>query len=80
MNVFELLGIESGDAISVNNPWSDSGYRNMIPLSLSRNGISIRAIDCRYGDFVIYHLIVSYLHQMALKSNLKVFLTLSKNY
>lgn len=50
MNVFELLGIESGDAISVNNPWSDSGYRDMIPLSLSRNGISIRAIDCRYGD------------------------------
>ncbi|HIF9342098.1 TPA: anti-phage protein GapS2 [Photobacterium damselae] len=50
MNVFELLGIESGDAISVNNPWSNSGYRDMIPLSLSRNGISIRAIDCRYGD------------------------------
>lgn len=50
MNVFELLGIEPGDAISVNHPWSNSGFRDMIPLSLSRNGISIRAIDCRYGD------------------------------
>lgn len=50
MTVFELLGIEKGDSITVNNPWSDSGERDVIPLSLSRNGISIRAIDCRYGD------------------------------
>ncbi|EOB2807383.1 BRCT domain-containing protein [Vibrio parahaemolyticus] len=50
MTVFELLGIESGDAITVDNPWSDQGPREVIPLALSRNGISIRAIDCRYGD------------------------------
>lgn len=50
MNVFELLGISQGEAITVNNPWSDSGFRDVIPLALSRNGISIRAIDCRYGD------------------------------
>ncbi|WP_017189349.1 BRCT domain-containing protein [Vibrio harveyi] len=50
VSVFELLGIKSGDAITVDNPWSDSGPREVIPLALSRNGISIRAIDCRYGD------------------------------
>lgn len=50
MTVFELLGIEKGDSITVDNPWSDSGKRKVIPLSLSKNGISIRAIDCRYGD------------------------------
>ncbi|HFG2127838.1 BRCT domain-containing protein [Vibrio cholerae] len=50
MTVFELLGIESGEAITVDNPWSDHGPREVIPLALSRNGISIRAIDCRYGD------------------------------
>jgi hypothetical protein len=50
MTVFELLGINSGDAITVDNPWSDNGSREVIPLALSRNGISIRAIDTRYGD------------------------------
>ncbi|EPR4993572.1 BRCT domain-containing protein [Vibrio navarrensis] len=50
MTVYELLGIDSGDAITVDNPWSDQGPREVIPLALSRNGISIRAIDCRYGD------------------------------
>ncbi|WP_041058859.1 BRCT domain-containing protein [Vibrio owensii] len=50
LTVFELLGIESGDSITVDNPWSDSGEREVIPLALSRNEISIRAIDCRYGD------------------------------
>ncbi|WP_234494611.1 BRCT domain-containing protein [Vibrio maritimus] len=50
MTIFELLGIKPGEAISADNPWSDSGYREVIPLALSRNGISIRAIDCRYGD------------------------------
>lgn len=50
MTVFELLGINSGDAITVDNPWSDNGAREVIPLALSRNGISIRAIDTRYGD------------------------------
>ncbi|GAD81143.1 anti-phage protein GapS2 [Vibrio ezurae] len=50
MTVFELLGVNSGDAITVNNPWSDNGPRKVVPLALSRNGISIRAIDCRYGD------------------------------
>lgn len=50
MTVFELLGINSGDAIVVDNPWSDNGEREVIPLALSRNGISIRAIDTRYGD------------------------------
>ncbi|MBE4306355.1 BRCT domain-containing protein [Vibrio parahaemolyticus] len=50
ISVFELLGINSGDAITVDNPWSGNGPREVIPLSLSRNGISIRSIDCRYGD------------------------------
>lgn len=50
MTVFELLGINPGDAIKVDNPWSDSGSREVVPLALSRNGISIRAIDTRYGD------------------------------
>ncbi|WP_232323289.1 anti-phage protein GapS2 [Photobacterium sp. J15] len=50
MTVFELLGINPGDAITVDNPWSDNGPREVVPLALSRNGISIRAIDCRYGD------------------------------
>jgi len=50
MTVFELLGIKSGDAIKVDNPWSDNGPRDVVPLALSRNGISIRAIDTRYGD------------------------------
>ena len=50
MTVFELLGIKSGDAITVDNPHSDKGPREVIPLALSRNGISIRAIDCRHGD------------------------------
>ncbi len=50
MTVFELLNINPGDAITVDNPFSDSGPREVVPLGLSRNGISIRAIDCRYGD------------------------------
>ncbi|GAB3535118.1 anti-phage protein GapS2 [Photobacterium alginatilyticum] len=50
MTVFDLLGINPGDAIKVDNPWSDSGPRDVVPLALSRNGISIRAIDARYGD------------------------------
>lgn len=50
MTVFELLGISQGDAITVDNPWSDYGERQMIPLSISKNGISIRAIDTRHGD------------------------------
>ncbi|GCF89277.1 BRCT domain-containing protein [Shewanella sp. M-Br] len=50
MTVFELLGIKQGDAILVDNPWSDYGERQVIPIALSKNGISIRAIDCRYGD------------------------------
>ncbi|ARP38917.1 BRCT domain-containing protein [Vibrio sp. 10N.261.46.E11] len=50
MTVFDLLGIKPGDAIKVDNPWSDSGPRDVVPLALSRNGISIRAIDTRYGD------------------------------
>lgn len=50
MTVFELLGIKQGDAILVDNPWSDYGEREVIPIALSKNGISIRAIDCRYGD------------------------------
>ncbi|WPC72954.1 anti-phage protein GapS2 [Vibrio porteresiae] len=50
MTVFELLGISQGDAIIADNPWSDYGEREMIPLALSKNGISIRAIDTRYGD------------------------------
>lgn len=50
MTVFELLGINPGEAITVDNPWSDNGPREVVPLALSRNGISIRAIDCRYGD------------------------------
>jgi len=48
--VFELLNIKPGDAIKVDNPWSDNGPRDVVPLALSRNGISIRAIDTRYGD------------------------------
>lgn len=50
MTIFELLNISPGDAIKVDNPFSDSGPREVVPLGLSRNGISIRAIDCRYGD------------------------------
>lgn len=50
MDVFELLGIKQGDSIIVDNPWTGSGEREVIPLALSRNGISIRSIDCRYGD------------------------------
>lgn len=50
MTVFEVLGIKQGDSIIVDNPWSDYGEREVIPLALSRHGISIRAIDCRYGD------------------------------
>ena len=50
MTVFELLDITPGDSIKVNNPRSNSGSRDVVPLSLSRNGISIRAIDCRHGD------------------------------
>jgi DNA ligase (NAD+) len=50
MTVFDLLGIKPGDAIKVDNPWSDNGPRDVVPLALSRNGISIRAIDTRYGD------------------------------
>ncbi|SGY86603.1 DNA ligase [Moritella viscosa] len=50
MTVFELLGIKSGDAIKVDDPWSDSGPRYVVPLSISKNGISIRTIDTRYGD------------------------------
>jgi len=50
MTIFELLNINPGDAIKVDNPFSDSGPREVVPLGVSRNGISIRAIDCRYGD------------------------------
>lgn len=50
MDVFELLGIKQGDSIIVDNPWAGTGEREVIPLALSRNGISIRSIDCRYGD------------------------------
>lgn len=50
MTIFELLNINPGDAIKVDNPFSGSGPREVVPLALSRNGISIRAIDCRYGD------------------------------
>ena len=50
MTVFELLNIKPGDAIKVDDPWSDSGPRFMVPLSMSKNGISIRAIDTRYGN------------------------------
>lgn len=50
MTVFELLGIKPGDAIKVDDPWSDSGPRFVVPLSISKNGISIRTIDTRYGD------------------------------
>jgi DNA ligase (NAD+) len=50
VTIFELLNISSGDAIKVDNPFSDSGPREVVPLGLSKNGISIRAIDCRYGD------------------------------
>lgn len=50
MTVFKLLNISPGDAIRVDNPFSDSGPREVVPLGLSKNGISIRAIDCRYGD------------------------------
>ncbi|WP_045422422.1 BRCT domain-containing protein [Vibrio jasicida] len=50
MDVFELLGITQGDSIIVDNPWTGTGEREVIPLALSRNGISIRSIDCRYGD------------------------------
>lgn len=50
MTIFELLGIDVGDAIIVDNPWSSNGPRDVIPLSLSRSGISVRAIDTRYGD------------------------------
>lgn len=50
MTVFELLSISQGDAITVDNPRSDFGEREMIPLALSKNEISIRAIDTRYGD------------------------------
>ncbi|WP_235447512.1 hypothetical protein [Vibrio splendidus] len=47
MTVFALLGIEAGDARTVDNPWSDLGPREVIPLALSKNEISTRAIDCR---------------------------------
>ena len=50
MTVFELLGISPGDVITVDNPNTDTGARDVVPLSLSRHGISIRAIDTRYGD------------------------------
>ncbi|NQZ91273.1 MAG: DNA ligase [Moritella sp.] len=50
MTVFELLNIKPGDAITVDNPWSDYGPRDVVPLALSRHGISIRVIDTRYGD------------------------------
>lgn len=50
MDVFELLGIKQGDIVEVDNPWSDSGPRDIVPLALSKNGISIRAVDTRYGD------------------------------
>lgn len=50
MTVFELLGIESGDTITVNNPWSEHGPREVIPLAFSQDETSIRVIDCRYGD------------------------------
>ena len=50
MTVFELLGIKQGDAIKVDDPWSDSGPRFVVPLSISKNGISIRTVDTRYGD------------------------------
>lgn len=50
MTIFELLNINTGDTIKVDNPFSNSGPREVVPLGLSRNGISIRAIDCRYGD------------------------------
>lgn len=50
MTVFDILGISEGDSITTNNPWSDAGEREMIPLGLSKNGISIRAIDIRHGD------------------------------
>lgn len=50
VSIFELLGINPGDAITVDNPWSSNGKREVVPLSLSKNGISIRSIDCRYGD------------------------------
>lgn len=50
MTVFELLGIKPGDAIKVDNPWSENGPRDVIPLAISRNGISIRTVDTRYGD------------------------------
>lgn len=49
MDVFEILGIKQGDTIKVDNPWSQSGPKDVVPLGLSRNGISIRAIDTRYG-------------------------------
>jgi hypothetical protein len=50
MTVFELLGIKPGDAIKVDDPWSESGPRYVVPLSISKNGISLRTIDTRYGD------------------------------
>ncbi len=50
MTVFELLGIKPGDTIRVDDPWSDSGPRYVVPLSISKNGISIRTVDTRYGD------------------------------
>lgn len=50
MIVFQVLGISPGETITVDNPWSDNGPREVIPLALSRNGISIRSIDTRYGD------------------------------
>ncbi|EKO3924427.1 DNA ligase [Vibrio metschnikovii] len=49
MTVFELLNINPGDEITVNNPWGD-GERKVVPLALSKHGISIRSIDTRYGD------------------------------
>ncbi|PKF51710.1 hypothetical protein [Enterovibrio nigricans] len=50
MNVFDMLRISPGDYLTVDNPRSNSGPRDVVPLGLSKNGISIRAIDTRYGN------------------------------
>ena len=50
MTVYEILKIAPGESITVDNPNTDSGPRLVIPLGLSKNEISIRVIDCRYGD------------------------------
>lgn len=49
-DIFDVLGIKKGDTIKVDNPWSNSGPRDVVPISLSKNGISIRAIDTRFGN------------------------------